>query len=60
MCPFLGLALWVGRVDEVAVDVEVAQVEGGLGVLDETTFVGGECGEGAGHGQQARQQLTCG
>lgn len=58
--PFFGLALWVGRVNEVTVDVEVAQVEGGLGVFQETALVGSEDGEGAGHGQQAGQQLACG
>lgn len=43
MCPLLGLALRVARVDEVAVDVEVAQVQGRLGVFDEA---GGQCSVG--------------
>ncbi|MCY1186418.1 hypothetical protein D9M73_272900 [compost metagenome] len=34
--PLLGLALWVAGVGEVAVDVEVAQPEGGLAVLDKS------------------------
>ncbi|MNE30735.1 hypothetical protein D3C80_1242670 [compost metagenome] len=57
--PFLGLALRVGRVDEVAVDVEIAQVEAGLGVLDKAAF-GREGGQGASHGQQAGKQVSCG
>ncbi|MCY1405108.1 hypothetical protein D9M71_203420 [compost metagenome] len=50
--PFLGLALRVGRVDEVAVDVEVAQVEVDLGIFGKAAFgrQGREC---ASHGQQA-------
>jgi len=58
--PFFALALRVGRVDEVAVDVEVAQVEAGLGVLHEPAIVGGAYRQGAGNGQQAGQQLACG
>ncbi|MCY1300892.1 hypothetical protein D9M70_504790 [compost metagenome] len=48
--PLFGLALGIGRVDEVAVDVEVAQVQADLGVFGETGGLdaGGQQGEAAG------------
>ncbi|MOA14113.1 hypothetical protein D3C78_1341970 [compost metagenome] len=49
----------VGRVDEIAVDVEVAQVEIDLGIFDKAT-ISGQDGEGASHGQQAGKQVSCG
>ena len=50
--PLLGLALGLGRVGEVAVDVEVAQVEVDLGAFNEAAFFGagwqGQTGDGQG------------
>ncbi|MNE42144.1 hypothetical protein D3C80_1362510 [compost metagenome] len=53
--PFLGLALRVARVGEVAVDVEVAQAEGGLAVLDKTRRQAGTWQAGDNPGAKQRE-----
>ncbi|CAI8959709.1 hypothetical protein EMIT0357P_60090 [Pseudomonas marginalis] len=53
--PLFGLALGVARVGEVAVEVGVAQVERGLGIIDETVGMGEE-----GQGKQADNTETRG
>ncbi|MNK95355.1 hypothetical protein D3C87_1155890 [compost metagenome] len=53
--PLFSLALGLGRVGEVTVDIEVAQVEIDLGALDEAGFFS-RCGQrraGQGQGDQA-------
>ncbi|MNI56271.1 hypothetical protein D3C73_1112640 [compost metagenome] len=51
--PLLSLALSLGRVGEVAIDVEVAQVEVDLGAFDKAVFGrGGEGGAGYCEGDQ--------
>ncbi len=53
LCPFFSLALGLGRVGEVAVDVEIAQVQVDLGTFDKTRLLGhgrqGRAGQGDGY-----------
>ncbi|MCY1412750.1 hypothetical protein D9M71_281650 [compost metagenome] len=60
--PLLSLALGLGRVGEVAVDVEVAQVQVDLGALDKTRFLGagGQGRAGQGNGDQAGNEVRRG
>nr|BFE90818.1 hypothetical protein GCM10020185_13540 [Pseudomonas brassicacearum subsp. brassicacearum] len=56
--PFLGFALGIVRVGEVAVDVEVAQIEVDLGILDKPRLRGqdGQGGAGQGDGDEAGEK----
>ncbi|MNX81271.1 hypothetical protein D3C86_1129540 [compost metagenome] len=60
--PLLSLALGLGRVGEVAIDVEVAQVQVDLGALDKTRFLGagGQGRAGQGNGNQAGNEVRRG
>ncbi|MNN28793.1 hypothetical protein D3C81_1423730 [compost metagenome] len=60
--PLFSLALRLGRVGEVAVDVEVAQVQVDLGPFDKTRLfgVGGQGGTGQGGGDQAGNEILRG